>query len=62
MDSTWEGLLQELVSARGGGQYRTDQERQEAQIETFDYVLQSILEKLKLRDAARSPQGTEVKS
>ena len=48
--ASWESLLSELIGARHVDQYRTDADKREAQIETFDYVLQTILERL--RDAA----------
>jgi hypothetical protein len=48
MGNTWEGLLKALVECRDAS-YRSDPERDKARLDNLEYVVQSILEKL--RDA-----------
>lgn len=50
MGSTWEGLLKELVECRDRD-YRTEPERDEARRNNLEWIVQTILEKL--RDAEK---------
>lgn len=51
---SWENLLDQLVALRRR-QYRTDAEMEESRIQTIEFVVQSMLEKL--RDEERTRQG-----
>jgi len=51
MGETWESLLDDLVATRNG-QYASDPERNEARIDALEYIVQTILEKL--RDATKA--------
>jgi len=46
MGSTWQGLLDEFVRVRSI-QYRDDPEEAVARMESIEYTLQTILEKLR---------------
>ena len=46
MSETWEGLLEDLVAARNGD-YRSDPERNEARLNAIEYIVQTMLEKLR---------------
>jgi len=46
MGETWEGLLEDLVAARNGD-YRSDPERNEARLNAIEYIVQTMLEKLR---------------
>lgn len=48
MGSTWQSLLDELVRVRDMD-FRSDPEREQARRDTLEYVVQTMLEKL--RDA-----------
>jgi hypothetical protein len=52
MGSTWASLLSELVAVRNR-EYRSEPERKEVQIETLEYIVQTMLEKL--RDEEQLP-------
>jgi hypothetical protein len=51
MGSTWQSLLEEFVRVRNT-QYRDDPEEAAARMESIEYTLQTILEKL--RDATKA--------
>ncbi len=46
MEHTWQSLLDELVHVRNA-EYRTDNERTETIIDSLDWIVQTILEKLR---------------
>jgi hypothetical protein len=52
MGSTWQGLLDEFIRVWDFGDYRDDPARDRARMDSFEYTIQTILEKL--RDAEDS--------
>lgn len=47
MEVTWQSLLDEFIQVRDYGDYRDDTARDRARMESFDYTIQTILEKLR---------------
>lgn len=52
MGSTWASLLEELVKCRNGD-WRSDPERAEAMLGTLEYIVQTMLEKLRDQDSEK---------
>lgn len=46
MGSTWQGLLDDFIRVRDA-QYRSDPDEAAARMESIEYTLQTILEKLR---------------
>lgn len=52
MESTWEDLLNEIITARNAD-YRDDVQRREARYDSLEYVVITMLEKLRDAEAAQ---------
>jgi hypothetical protein len=50
MGSTWESLLEALVKGRDAD-YRTEPERDQGRRDNLEWIVQTMLEKLRDRDA-----------
>lgn len=51
MGSTWESLLNELVACRDSDQYRSEPEHDRARRDNLEWIVQTMLEMLRDRDA-----------
>lgn len=55
MGSTWESLLKALVDCRNSNKYRSEPEHDQARRDNLEWIVQTMLEKL--RDEANAHQS-----
>lgn len=53
MGSTWESLLRALVECRDSDRYRSEPEHDQARRDNLEWIVQTMLEKLRDEEAAR---------